>query len=316
MAKRNSGNISIANIISLIGFSGIGVITFFGMLFHSSDGTPGVAIVGSVALLAGLIFLLVMSIKAKSAEDNPDKWRYVEWGCLALYVIVAGYFATPFQRFFYIVTEKSDLQAMAQQEIDSIKKMRKSYDYQQVKFLSEAAEQITNYNDSKQIKSIYNNELAEYVKGIGMDVDSWKEKATKLVKLQTDKELSDIAGEIDAWNMMNLASLAAKLEKKDKEAWTSLEKKIREYGENHKLIPVISGGGTQPYHFDGYASFDLGTSPEPRFAQTLRSADGNTVIGWVIYVVLNLLVLLSYVATSRTRFVGPIMGRKTSGMDL
>lgn len=316
MAKKNSGNISIANIISLIGFSGIGVITFFGMLFHSSDGTPGVAIVGSVALLAGLIFLLVMSIKAKSAEDNPDKWRYVEWGCIVLYIVVAGYFATPFQRFFYIMTEKSEMQAMARREVDSIKKMRQSYEYQQVKFLTDAVEQIKNYNASKQISSGYNNELAEYVKGVGSDVDSWAAKASILVKLHPDKELSDIVEEINAWNIMNLASLAAKLEKKDKATLISLEKKIREYGENNKLIPVISGGGTQPYHFDGYANFDLGTSPEPEFAQTLRSADGDTVLGWVIYVVLNLLILLNYIVTSRTRFVGPITGRKTSGMDL
>lgn len=317
MEKKKSGNISIANIIALIGFAGIGVITFFGIFLHSTDGTPGVAIIGSVALLAGLCFLLVMSIKAKSAADNPDKWRYVEWGCLLLYIVVAGYFAAPFQRFFYIITEKSDLQEMARQEVNAIKEMRRSYEAQQDVFIRDAAEQITNYYASKQISSRYNNELAEYVKGIGSDVESWKVKASALVKLPADKELSDIAGEIDAWNIMNLSYLAAKLEKKDKEAWTSLEKKIREYGEKNKLIPVIAGGGSQPYRLDGYATFDLGTSPEPKFAQSLRSANGNTVLGWVIYLVLNLLVLLNYVVTSRSSVVKPRhFGKVTSGMDL
>lgn len=316
MAKKNSGNISIANIIALIGLAGIGVITFFGMLLHSSDGTPGGAIIGAVALLAGLCFLLVMSVKAKSTNDNPDKWRYVEWGCLVSYIVVAGLFASPFQRFFYIITEKPAMQAMARQEVNAIKEMRQSYEHQQNIFLTGAVEQIKNYNDSKQISSNYNDELAEYAKGIGSNVDSWEAKASVLVKLQPDKELSDIAGEIDDWNIMNLASLAAKLEKKDKNAWTSLEKKIREYGETNKLIPIIAGGGTQPYSFEGYASFDLGTPPEPKFVQSLRSTEGSTVLGWVIYIVLNLLVLLNYAVTPRSQFVGPASGKKTSGMDL
>lgn len=316
MKKKDSGNISIANIIALIGFAGIGVITFFGILIHSSDGAPGSAIIGSIALLAGLCFLLVMSIKAKSAKDNPDKWRYVEWGCLVLYIVVAACSSTPFQRFFYIITEKSTLQTLARQEVNAIKKMRESYESQQEIFLTDAVEQIKNYNASKQNSSIYNNELAEYAKGVGPDVDRWKEKATTIVKLQPDTKLSDIAGEIDAWNIMNLASLAAKLEEKDKEAWRSVEKQIREYGENNKLIPVITGGGARPYCWDGYASFDLGTPPEPKFANSLRSANGNTILGWVIYIVLNLFVLLNYVVTSRSRFVGPTIGKETSGMDL
>lgn len=315
MAKMNSGNMSIANIIALIGLAGIGVITFFGILLHSSDGTPGSAIIGAVALLAGLCFLLVMSIKAKSAEDSPDKWRYVEWGCIVLYIVVAGVFASPFQRFFYIITEKPTMQAMARQEVSAIKKMYQSYEHQQNKFLTEAIEQIKNYNDSKQISSKYNDELAEYVKGIG-PVDSWATKASSLVKLQPDKELSDIEGEIEVWNIMNLSSLAAKLKNKDEKAWTSLQKKIRGYGENNKLIPKIAGGGIEPYRFDGYANFDLGTPPEPKFYQSLCSADGNTVLGWVIYIVLNLLVLLNYVVTSRSQFVGPVSGKKTGGMDL
>lgn len=125
MTKKDNGNISIANIIALIGLAGIGVITFLGILLHSSDGTPGGAIIGAITLLAGLCFLLVMSIKAKSAKDNPDKWRYVEWGCLILYIIVAGYFASPFQRFFYIITEKPAMQAMARQEVSAIKNASK-----------------------------------------------------------------------------------------------------------------------------------------------------------------------------------------------
>lgn len=316
MSQEKKGKITIANILALIGLAGIGVVTFFGMQLHSSDGTPGTAIIGAIALVAGLGFLLMMSIKAKKADNNPDKWRYVEWACLVIYVVVATFFATPFQRFFYMTTEKSDLQAMARTEVQSIQEMYQSYEFQQKKYLTEAVEQLKNYNDSKQISMTYNSELAEYVKGVGANVDSWESKAALIVKLQPDKELSDIAHEIEVWNIMNLSSLARRLEKKDKEAWTSMETKIREFGEKNKLIPVIGGGGVQPYYFDGYAKFDLGTPPQPKFAQALRASNGNTVLGWIVYVVLNLLVLLNYLATSRSAYVGPIGGIRTSGADL
>ena len=51
--------------------------------------------------------------------------------------------------------------------------------------------------------------------------------------------------------------------------------------------------------------------------QQLRSLDGNTVLGWVIYIVLNLMVLLNYVVASRADFVGPTnRNSPIGGIDL
>lgn len=313
MAKSNKGNITIANFIALVGMAGIGVVTFFGQLFHSQDGTPGGAIIGALALIAGLTFLLVMSIKAKSCEDNPDKWRFVEWGCVIAYIVVAALFATPFQRFFYILTEKEDMKALAKKEVKAIETMYQNYEYQQKKYMVEAVEQIQNYRDSKQIAS-FGSELAEYVKNVG-DLESWQKKAELVVKLPANKELAEIKDKIEVWNLMSLASLAADLDEKGKAAWTAVGNHIQDFTENHKLIPVIGGGGIHPYFFEGYAKFNLGSAPEAKFAAALRSADGHTTLGWIIYIFLNLMVLLNYVVTNRTNYVAPSK-RKTSGTAL
>ncbi len=316
MSQKKSGNISIANIIALVGLAGIGVVTFFGMLLHSSDGKPAGAILGAVALVAGLGFLLFMSIKAKGAEDNPDKWRYVEWASLAAYVIVALLFASPFQRFFYILGEKDAMLVQARQEIKAIKSLYQEYDHQQKKFLNEAVEQIRNYNASGQQKNI-NDDLADYVKGIGSNVDGWAAKASAIVKLTPDKQLSDIEDKIEGWNIMQLSSIATELESKDSNAWTVIENKIKKYEEQNKLIPVIGGGGGHPYKLEGYAKFDLGNRPDAKFAQMLRSSDGSTILGWIIFIVLNLLVLLNYAVAPRTGFVGPTNRKNPSGgLDL
>ncbi len=316
MSQTNSGNVSIANIIALIGLAGIGVVTFFGMLLHSTDGKPAGAILGTIALVIGLAFLLFMSIKAKGAEDNPDKWRYVEWSCLAAYIIVALLFASPFQRFFYILGEKDTMQEQARQEIKAIKNLYQEYDYQQKKFLNDAVEQIQNYNASGQQK-YRKDDLAEYVDGIGSNVDGWAAKASAIVKLTPDKQLSDIEDKIEGWNIMQLSSIASDLEAKDSDAWTKVENKIKKYEEQNKLIPVIGGGGGHPYVLQGYAKFDLGSQPEAKFAKMLCKSDGNTILGWILYVVLNLLVLLNYAVAQRSGFVGPGRGKGPSGgLDL
>ena len=315
--NQNNGKISIANIISLIGLAGIGVVTFFGMLLHSSDGKPTGAILGAVALVAGLGFLLFMSIKAKGAEDNPDKWKYVEWTCLALYIVVAIIFAPPFQRFFYVVGEKDALQTQARQEVEAIKTMYQEYDRQQKEHLNNAVKQIQNYKDNGQ-QNLIDDDLAKYVKGaVGDSLAKWETKVSGLVKLQKDNQLADIEKRIEEWNYMQLASIATDLEAKDADAWAAVEEKIKKNEEEHKLIPVIGGGGGQPYKLEGYAKFELGEHPEALFAQQIRNSDGNTVLGWVIYVILNLMVLLNYVVASRADFVGPT-NRKTlsGGMDL
>lgn len=316
MVQKNNGNVSIANIIALIGLAGIGVATFFGMLFHSLDGKPAGAILGAVALVAGLSFLLFMSIKAKRAEDNPDKWCYVEWTCLIVYIIVALLFASPFQRFFYILEEKEAMQEQASQEIDAIKRLYQEYDHQQNKFLNEAVEQMQNYDASGQQKKI-NNDLAEYINGVGRDIQGWKEKASAIVKLTPDVQLGDIEKKIAEWNILQLSSIASELETKESVVWTQIEHKIKKFEEQNKLIPIIVGGGGQPYQLAGYAKFKLGNQPEAKFAQMLRNPEGGTVLGWVIYIVLNLFVLLNYAVAQRTSFVGPTKRKNPSGgLDL
>lgn len=315
-SKSTNGKVTIANVLAMVGLAGIGVISFFGMYLHSKGGAPGVAVICSVALVAGLAFLLVMAIKAKSAEDNQDKWVYVEWGCVAAYVIVALVCAGPFQRFIYVMSEKAALQEMAEEEIKAIDELYRQYDYQQDKFLTEAKEQFENYKLSAQPAHV-DMELYKYVNEVvGADIDGWKKKAADIVKLPADQELSDIKSKVEVWNVMQITSLAAQLENKESSTWNSVETKIRTFGENNRLIPVIRGGGTVPYEFAGYASFDLGEQPEPAFARKLRSVEGHTVLGWALFVILNLLVLLNYVATLRSGFVGPRNNRETGGMSL
>lgn len=325
MANKKNNGISIANIIALIGLAIIGVGTFFGGLFHSKDGKPGIAILWAVVLVGILVFLLYMSIKAKKAEDELNKWKFVEYGSLVAYILVAVFSSSCFNNFFYIIEKKDEMKEDARMEIKEIQLLYTNYEHWQKARLDEATEQIKNYKASHQ--NTYDKKLRGFVNDVvGQDVDKWREKAEKIVKVP-DKSynyLKDLSSRVESWNLFDLPSLANDLEQLDHNAWTNLDKHITNYGTKNQLIPVIGGGistvgNYTNYYWDEYAKFDLGEYATPQFAPKLRKANGFTVLGIVFYIIAHLLVLLNYVATTRTYYVAPNSGggkNATGGAEL
>ncbi len=312
MSDNNSSKVSIANIIALIGLAGLGVITFFGLMLSSDDGSLGTPVIGAVAFVAVLFFFLFMSIKAKGAESNTEKWRIVEYVCLACYIIVAVVFAKPFMRFFSVLTQKSELQQQAKEDVMAVKALYDDYNRQQDKFMKKAVEDIKNYQDSKQGGK---DPIAQYVAGVG-NVDTWASKAQGLVKME-DAQLMELNRRVNDWNLLDLPALASDLSKKSSMALTKLEEKIEINQNEHKLIPVINGGGSKPYVLDGYAQFDLKKTEGSKFAQMLKESGTSSPVAWIVYVVLHLLVLLNYLVAPRSLYVGPSAKRAPkNGLEL
>ncbi len=312
MSQKKDSRITPANILAMLGLAAIGVITFFGALVHSTDGKPTFAVIWAIVVVAVLGFFLFLGIKAKSAEDNPDKWRYVEWASIVLYIVFAILFSGAFQRFFYMIDLKDDLQKQARAELTEIKNMRSGYDQQRKTFITQAAEQLENYNIryAGGNGSGYNEDIAV----LSSDVDAWREKALAVTALRTDERIGDIESRVNGWNLMGIASIASDLERLDTDAWLSVESQISQYGSKNGLIPVISGGidGT-PFAITGLATFDLGTAPRAAFTEKVRNASGSTPLGWIVYVLLNALVLLNILVTSRCSYVGPGSGSSNPG---
>lgn len=256
-----------------------------------------------------------MSIKAKKMEGTVGKWKWVERICLGMYVLVALCSGSSFMNFFRVMSEKETMQRQAQSEINEIKAMYQTYNHQQRKYLDEASEQIANYCASRQQYEKH-DALFDYVHGIGTDLNSWKEKAEVLVSLSDDKELKEIESRIVSWNLFDVASLASDLREKDSKAWNDMEKKIARLGSDHQLIPVISGGTNSPYILEGMAKFDLGSPVEPKFSKMVQGTDDISLLGIIVYVIINALVLLNYLVVSRTNYVTPSRSSDIGGLEL
>lgn len=313
--KKSNSHISIANILALIGLAGIGVITFFGVLMHSSDGKPGAAIIVAIAVTAVLAFLLWFAIKAKGSEESPEKWRIVMWVCVVLYVGVAALDSFPFCRFFYVVEHKSELRELALSEVDAIRSMHASYEHQRRSALQNAREQFQNYVDSRQKDARLSAYIADKHISTPQGLAAWVDKAESITRLpERDPEFDRIKSDIEVWNYITLPDLARRLEEFDSEALVRLQDRIGKYRASAGLIPVVENTADGHYFLNGEYQFDLGSSPEPLFAEKLRSADGSTLLGWILFVLLNGLVLLHLAVAPSSKVVprrnADIGGRK------
>ena len=308
MAEKKSNRVTIANVLTLLGLAGVGVISFYGMLLHTEDGKPGMPILGAIALTTGLGLIIFLLVKAKTANENLNKWRIVEYVLLAAYVAVALLCAAPFMRFFFINSEMDNLKKKGLEEVTAIEKIYRDYDKQCENHITHAVEQIDNYMKNPQYTSGSKDALLEYVKDkVRGNITSWAEKIRPVVKLDEKdyKNLDTIKTQLNDMGFMQLVDMANTMNRLDKNTVPDLQKKIDEYGNQNQFIPVIDGGDKVPYSLKGLAKFDLGNSPTPEFTNTLRNAGGFSVIGCVLLVILHLLVLTSYFFAQRTNVVKP-----------
>lgn len=319
MSQNNKDRISIANIIAILGLAGIGVLSCFGELFRTADGKPGWPIIFGVLLAAVLGFFLFLAIKAKTAKDNLDKWRWVEYGSLVAYVLVAVFFASPFMGFWYILGERDAIQNQARTEITNIKNYYRQYDFQTEKYYEQAVSQLDSYLRSPQAQEANNTELAEYVQNYVSTLDDWRDIAKNNIKRTPDENLEQIEDKVEAFNILQLSSLASQLETARSDAKISIDKKLVNLKETNHLIPVINGGGgIKPYEFGGYAQsqFEFEAIPDSELRKLINDTRGFTALGIIVYIILNGLVLLNYLIAKRTEIILPVKERETKGLNL
>lgn len=318
MSEKNNG-ISIANILAMLGLAGLGVLSFFGLFFQSPGGNLTKPVLLAVAIVAGFALLLIIMVRTKGANDNPDKWRFVEWGALVIYLVAAFFAAKPTLHFFYVVSEKEHLQAMAKEEIAGIEQLYKTYGEWKDETLGNAIGQADNYMANPQYQAdSEDNPLHHYVTGkMAGNPKKWGSVQDKIISLVADPRIADLQKRVSAWEFLKLPSLASDLVKAEDGAWKRVEDKLKTLKDDDlQLIPVITGGVGEPYALAGLAEFELPTQMAPAFTKALSSGNHSTALGWIIYVVLHLLILLDYLLSRRSSFVGPSKNVPSNGLDL
>lgn len=304
--NKDKSRVSPAMYLSLLGLAGIGVFSFFGCLL-TSDGSYGWPIICAIIITGVLAACLWLIIYAKTTDNNPDKWKFVEWGGVGLYVILAFICAFPFLNYFYVISEKKELQEMANVEFAAIENLRESYNRQCEDYITVADQQLINYRDQK--AAGVGNYKADQTLDIISGISNWRENAADITKLSDDPSLGYLKERIDSWDVLEIPVIAEELKYRLSSTPEMINTKISGYAEK-TLIPEISGGvDGEPIELTGLVRFDFETMPEPELSNTL-AVQGQNGLGWFIYVFLNCLVLLSWLVAKRADYVGP---RRSSG---
>lgn len=308
MAEKKENRVTIANYLALIGLAAIGFISFLGFMFKSDDGTPGVPILLAVAIILGLSLFLYMSIKAKTADNNPGKWKIVEIIALVCYLAVAVCSAFPFLNFFGVVANKEELQTMALSEIRNIQEIYKDYDSQRITALNNAKERLINYDSQTQSDHTIDTYKKKHVK----DVNKWYEDAVEITSF-SDPSLEQMEEGIENWKMFELAGIANQLHDKCVNVKNEIEFFIESYKNNDELIPKFE---VSPYKYTGLVEFNIKDGQNPQFYYALHSGGGSSPLGWILLVALHLIILLSYFSARRANYLPSTTKTSTTGIDL
>lgn len=323
MSQESKGKVSIANIFALLGIAGIGVVSAIGALLNSSDGVLTWPIIWGVIVMVVLGSLLGIALFAKQEDSHHSLWRTVMWLTILVYPVVALLICGPFLKFFYVASEKENLQAQANKEIKQVEMLFKSYEEQCDSFLNAAKGQLEAFETAAKYDPYYSGtqKLIEFHNDyVTAGAEKWYETvalpSTDISKLKQKDKWKELRQGVSKWNYFELPSLAIRLNDMQEKTWKELNKKIEKYGKNKQLIPVISGGQGQVYDLEGCAQFDL-EAPKSKFADQLKQKKNViTVWGILAYVLLNFLVLFNILVAPSSRTVGPKRNVDTGGSTL
>lgn len=303
--KQQTGRISIANIIAIIGIVLLLVFSFLGRSYMSG-GELGFDIVIAVAITGFTAFLLWFLIKAKGAETNIDKWKKAELTALVIYIV----FAIPaslfggIMHFFVVNDKKAEIKQYAKADLNIIDEMFTEYK----NFESEALaitgtglsnakgtgqlcdEALTNFMQERSIntrESAKNYEQIQRNKLIGEGFESYYESFRNA--------RNEIEDAISNWSVMQIPSKAKQIE----DLAISASKHLTDLS-NEARLPVIENSGSR-FTITGFQAKDFSVDTGNfMFKKELVSASGFSITALLVVLFIHFLILFNYIVAYRT----------------
>lgn len=311
--KNNSGKLTKANIISIVGLVLLFSFTFLGHSFKSG-GEMGWDILVSVAITGLAAFALWFLVKAKGAENQLEKWRIIELSTLVAYVVVVIplSFCGGVTNFFAANADKDSYKAKAHNDIAKIDSVFSQYE----NFEKDALEKtLTGLGNSVSMGMSRSSELVTYmehnsIKPTRTSVENFVEiqKGNVLgtqyeqYNKQYKAERDAIINTIDSWNVIQIPSQAKLIE--DLAVQTS--KWLTERSASAKLplvenksqaFTIIESNQVKQYQVEGGIE-------NLEFRKAIMSAGGMNITSILFLIIVHVLILLNYFVAYRTFTLG------------
>lgn len=303
----NSGRITIANLISLLGLGTLLLFFFCGYSLMCPDQNLGLKIIASVGTTLFMFFLLWLMIHAKEVENNFKIWLVVEVITSVMYVISACVIGFVIMHFFVVNDNVQTLQNVAKADVASIEQEIKHFLSNENERLNVTALGLSNVIDSTRCDEL----LSDYIKkgNKGKHIRKWQDlKSEEIDHVEVDgveykktweNEIIKINSTIDKWNIFLLSDAAYRI-------YTLAENvnvKLTRASNNLDLYPI------ETYLKYGKKYYKLGKSNpneynvKVNFTTELKQTGGFSFTGALIIILMNVLILFSYIFAWRTKKV-------------
>ena len=311
--KNNSGKLTKANIISIVGLVLLFSFTFLGHSFKSG-GEMGWDILVAVAITGLAAFALWFLVKAKGAENQLEKWRIIEISTLVAYVVVVIplSFCGGVTNFFAANADKDSYKVKAHNDIAKIDSVFSQYE----NFEKNAVEKTgTGLGNSVGMGMSRSSELVTYmehnsIKPTRTSVDNFVEiQKGNVLGTQYEQyynqyktERDAIINTIDSWNVIQIPSQAKLIE--DLAVQTS--KWLTERSASAKLplvenksqaYTIIESNQVKQYQVEGGIE-------NLEFRKGIMSAGGMNITSILFLIIVHVLILLNYFVAYRTFTLG------------
>lgn len=313
--QKKSGNLTIANIVSVVGTVLLLLFTFLGNSYLSG-GELGWDILISIGITGFTVLLLCFLIKAKGAENNLTKWKIVEFATLFVYIIfsLSTSLLGGIMHFFVVNDHKDDIKEYAIQDLEKIDQMFNSY----LEFESEAIsitgtglknatkksqvcdETLNTFMDENGIahsqSSAENYENVQRMELVGNGFEAYYDQFKEIK--------NEIQNVVNSWSAISIPSKANLIDKLAKDASAELTRLSTE-----AKLPVItqtSSGYYTKWTIESYQrqEFEVDGGIESfQFKKALQGATGFSSTALLIVLLIHTLVLFNYIAAYRTSSV-------------
>lgn len=316
MAKKdNSKKVTVANVVSALGIVLLAFFTFIGYLYMSG-GEAGWAILVAVLVAGAAALLLWWLIKAKGAENELGKWKKVEIASLIAYIVIiipASYFGG-IMHYFTVNDNKTLIKYNAEQDLTILTKLFTDYEAAAKDVIARTR---TGMQPAMGANQKWNGELTQFMKD--NNISHNKQSADSFVDIQEKAVLGssyqklksnfitqkrDITNVVNSWSPLKVPSMSKLIEQLAPQVLEQLNT-LRQKGK-FPIIGYDSGQGM--YILKGNNEIPevelMGGVEGLKFHESLKSANGFSVIGLLVILGIHLLILFNYLMAYRTSTIG------------
>lgn len=312
--RQNSDRVTIANTIAILGLV---LLLMFSFMGHSymSGGELGWDIVVSVAITAFTAFLLWFLIKAKSAENQLDKWQNIEYAILAVYII----FAIPaslfggIMHFFVVNDHKEGIKKYAKADLDKIDAMFEDYKNFESEAIARTGTGLKNATGLNQRCDMALNRFMETNR-----IEHSRESANNFELIQRNaligadyeifhgqfmQQKAEIENAVNSWSIIQIPMKVKQISDLAESAQKELNKLSG--SANLPVITYDSSSSSYTLGENQTKTFEVAGGVDSfQFKKELQNASGFSFTALLVVLLIHVLILFNYAVTHRTTTLG------------